>query len=133
VIDDWIGRQRQRINDEEKAGVNPELLLRMVGPEVLTRIYKNNEARIRKLPHRPTLPAFSDLRADADGNIWIAQYPPPGTNERTWIVLDSLLEPIARIEMPLDLEILHLRGDRLVALTKDELGRQTVAVYPFNR
>jgi hypothetical protein len=131
VIDDWIERQRQRTNDEEKAGVNPELLLRMVGPEVLTRLYKNTEARIRKLPHRPTLPAFSDLRADADGNIWIAQYPPPGAIERTWIVLDSLLEPVARIEVPLSLEILDLQGGRLVARTKDHLGRQTVAVYPI--
>jgi hypothetical protein len=133
VTGDWVERERQRIHDEVQGSVNPELWLQVAGPEVLTRHYKNNEARIRKLPHRPTLPAFSDLRADADGNIWVAQSSPPGASERTWIILDFLLEPSARIDVPLNLEILHLRGDRLVALTKDELGRQAVAVYAILR
>lgn len=133
VTDAWIALERQRLYEKERSDVNQERLLQIVGPEVLTRLFNNLEARHRKLPHRPTLPAFSDLRADADGNVWIAQYPPPGATERTWIVLDSLLETNARIELPLDLEILYLRSDRLVALTMDELGRQAVAVYPIHR
>lgn len=43
------------------------------------------------------------LGADAEGNLWVAQYTPPGACERSWVVLDSLLVPIARIELPVDL------------------------------
>jgi hypothetical protein len=133
VADEWIAQERQRLSDEEQKNVNQELWVRVAGPEALARLYKNTEARTEKLPNRRTLPAFSDLRADADGNIWVAQYPPPDASERHWIVLDSLLQPFATIEVPSNLEILDLRGGRLVARTEDDLGRQAVVVYPINR
>jgi hypothetical protein len=130
VTDEWGEKERQRLYDEE----NRSILMRYTrraAPDAYARLARSTEARIRKLPSRRTLPAFSDLRADSEGNVWIAQYTPPGASERSWIVLDSLLEPIARIEVPLSLEILDLRGDRLVSRSTDDLGRQTVAVYPI--
>lgn len=132
VDDEWVEIERQRRFDAEYEGIFMRFLRQSV-PDAHARRLESLESWKQMLPTRRTLPAFSDLRADADGNIWVAQYPPPGASERTWIVLDTRLQPVARIELPLNLEILHLRSDRLVTRTKGELGRQTVAVYPILR
>lgn len=133
VTDEWVARERQRLLDEAIEDARPFELLSGLRPDELARLHKSIEERNRKLPIRHTLPAFSELRAGAEGNVWVAQYHPPGASERSWIVLNSLLEPVARIELSLDFEILDLQSVRLVVRTKDDLGRQTVAVYPILR
>lgn len=133
VADGWVELERQRLHDKERRAIIPESWLREAGPEVLARLYRNTEARIRSLTSRRTLPAFADLRANAAGHVWVAQYTPPNASERTWIVLDSLLKPIASIELPSSLEILDLRDDRLVVRNTDDLDRQAVAIYPIFR
>jgi hypothetical protein len=91
------------------------------------------EARIRSLPNRTTLPAFSALRADALGNTWIAEYAPPGVNERRWIVLNSSFKPVARINVAVRIEILDIGANFLAGRTRDELGRETVSLYRIVR
>lgn len=131
---EWVEAERQRLLDEAYDRI--ERTSRrgfMLSPASEARVTAAAEERHRLLPNRRTLPAFSDLRSDALGNIWVAEYAAPGSSVRTWAVLDSLLEPVATIDVPSHIEILDLGAEDLVGATTDELERATVALYPIIR
>ncbi|HEX7051090.1 MAG TPA: hypothetical protein VF188_12855 [Longimicrobiales bacterium] len=131
VTSECVELERQRLLEEEFD--RNRLLLAHLSPSGDARLSAWLREQNRLLPSRRTLPAFSALRADALGNIWVAEYAAPGSKARTWAVLDSLFSPVARIEVPSHIEILDLDASDLVGLTEDELGRETVALYPIIR
>jgi hypothetical protein len=86
---------------------------------------------IEVLPARTTLPALSEMRADGDGNLWVRSYPLPEDQTVEWVVLDAELTPVARIVLPMDLEIFDIgRRDMLVHRT-DEMDRDLIDVWPI--
>lgn len=92
-----------------------------------------------------TLPWFSDMLVDAEGNIWLRQYSPPGLHAGTlprWLIFDpeghlrwsvrtpySFLRntaPYARLKP-------QLGRDQVLAAARDELGVESVMVYPLRK
>lgn len=134
VLREWERRERERLLEQERERTIP-LFAALSGQasDVLQRLKKQIDGRHRALPARGTLPAFSELVADAQDQVWVAESVSPEARSRRWIVLDTLLLLIATIEIPRDIQILHIRGDRLAALVSDELGLQTVRVYRIVR
>jgi len=133
VTKEWMEAERQlRVENDIR---RVESLKRLVNlrPAEEARAIANRKEHFPQLPHRPTLPAFSELRSDARGNVWVAEYAPPGAATRRWVVLDSLFEPVATIEIPPHIQIRDLGASDLVGVTHDELERAMVGLWAIRR
>jgi hypothetical protein len=100
---------------------------------LLTALTEFNRELLRDLPVRATLPAFSDLLGDADGLLWIREYPSPTQSQVTWIALDEDLRPVARFQAPRDLQIVDLSSHGALVSRRGSYGEELVAYYPFVR
>lgn len=95
-------------------------------------------ARIRQkqreeLPRRETFPAFSDLRTDAAGNLWVEQYARPGDEQPRWDVFDPEGRWLGAVETPVGLKIHDIGPDWILGVQKDELDVEHVRMYPLRK
>ncbi len=90
-------------------------------------------ARLRKLlaemPFPETMPAYRDLVVDADGNLWVADFGPPGGERWRWTVFDGEGRMLGRVEMPAAPEIYAIGSDYVLGLWRDELDIEHVRLY----
>lgn len=84
-----------------------------------------------ELPFPRTHPAFTALRLDADGNLWVCER--EGEDGSAWTVYDPKGRPVGQIALPPRVQPLDVAGDRLVARWKDESDVEFVHVYRFRR
>jgi hypothetical protein len=129
VADGWVEATREHLLDEladTRGTAGPPGLV--VDPSTQEKLDRWREEQVRNLPSRGALPAFADVRADAVGRIWIAEYSPPEMSEQNWAVLDSAFEPIARVKMPRTMEILDIGPGFLLSRKTDEMGRESISV-----
>jgi hypothetical protein len=88
---------------------------------------------LENLPARRTLPVFSMLKGASDGRFWVREYPDPTQDHATWIVLDEAMEPVERVEMPVDIRILDISRDQVLALARGIFGEHIVQVFDIER
>ncbi len=75
------------------------------------------------------LPAYEDLRIDADGRIWVrAPTGQPGT-EPIWRVFAGSGSATAEVVLPAAAILLDARGSDLLLLRRDELDVETVEIW----
>jgi hypothetical protein len=82
-------------------------------------------------PEPPTtMPAFSGLRLDAAGNVWVREYRSPADSEgERFLVFDSAGVWLGNISLPADVTALWIDEDYLVGLITDDLGVESVGVF----
>lgn len=95
-------------------------------PEPIRKIVAE---RVRNLPSRKTLPAFSDLRGDRVGNLWVAGSSLPGAAHVPWYIFNKDGRLRATLQIPADLRILDLTSDQILTLREDELGVEIVELF----
>jgi hypothetical protein len=132
VSDSEIAAERARLLEERRAleerrSQGPAFLLEGRSPEELSGAAVR--AAIRRLPHRPTRPALSEIRGDVLGRVWVAEHPQAGADVRRWLVLDPSLQPLGHIALPADLEVLAIGPDGLVGLERNELDVETLVFF----
>jgi hypothetical protein len=90
---------------------------------------------IERLPASEAWPAFGEMRGDAAGRVWVAEYLGRASTatERTWIVLDPEFRPVGRVVLPAGFQMLAVGEDRIVGLSKDDWGREAVSIYRIRR
>ena len=72
------------------------------------------ERRIEAVAARNTEPAFSELRGGVEGDTWVAEFAGRGATARWWLVLDPTLNPIARVRISTELQILVVSRDLIL-------------------
>ncbi len=83
-------------------------------------------------PAHTTYPAFTVIRAGADGNVWVAESTGPAAARWWWWIFDGAGRPVGRfVSEPIQLESVDTA--RVVAVERDELGVESVAVYRVER
>jgi hypothetical protein len=82
-----------------------------------------------QMPVPEHFPAISRLLVSGEGDIWARRYPLPAAANQVWHVFDRNGVHRARIEIPDELFVLDVSGDRLLARHRDELRVPTVRVY----
>jgi len=86
--------------------------------------------------HRPAvMPAFDLLLVDRAGNAWAREFVAPGETPaaREWEVFDRDGRWVTTVSIPVELEILDIGEDQVVARWSDELGVQRVRVYDLEK
>jgi hypothetical protein len=77
----------------------------------------------------PSRPAAGGMLVDAHGNVWLAEFFEADAPARAWWVFDADGGLVARIDFPRVHRLLWIGADKLVALQRDELDVERIAVY----
>lgn len=85
------------------------------------------------LPARSTLPAFSDMKGDRDGLLWIRSYPLPLEDHVLWTAFDSTWTPVERLQVPNSMEILDLTREKILVKARGEFGEELLVVHGLER
>lgn len=88
---------------------------------------------LERAPFPETYPAFAGFAADDEGQLWVAESPKAGSNERTWLVFDPSGRWLGRVAMPPRVRVLRVGAGRLLVRHVDELGVQTIRDYRILR
>ena len=90
---------------------------------------------LRSLPVAEHLPAFAAVRADALDYLWVYEYEAPG--EETPGVLFTIFDPEGRVlgyfETPEGIALLEIGADFILGKVRDELGVESVQLWPLER
>lgn len=87
----------------------------------------------REMPQAESFPAYASLRFDRAGNLWIEEYPRPGTDQPVWQVFDPDGIFAARVETPEGLRILDIGEDYILGVKRDDLEVEHVRLYRINK
>ncbi|HEX7051416.1 MAG TPA: hypothetical protein VF188_14510 [Longimicrobiales bacterium] len=128
-----VNAERERLLAENRERWSPSGRLKVDGRPASAIVAEFREELIEALPARRTLPAFSALDSDADGNIWIRAYPLPRADSVHWVILDPRIGFIGRILLPRDIEILDIGFGRLLVRSKDALGTDVLELRQVRR
>jgi hypothetical protein len=80
-------------------------------------------------PVPKTMPAYSGLLVDADGNAWIESYRYDEEQASEWIVFNRAGAVVARTEMPRGFVALAIDDGHVVGRFTDESGRRHLRVH----
>ena len=91
---------------------------------------------LRAMPVAEHLPAFAGIRGDdALGHLWVYEYEAPG--EETAGTLFNVFDPEGRVlgffEMPEGTSILEIGADYILGRVENDLGVQSVQLWPLER
>ena len=86
-------------------------------------------------PLAETFPAFSEVLSDAAGNLWVREYDFPGEPRPAplWTVFDPGGRVLGFVETPDGLDVLEIGEDYVLGRTEDDLGVESVHVWPLER
>lgn len=105
--------------------------------QVLQQIPAASRPTIRRhhsaAPFPETLPAFADLKADRDANLWVMEYPRNELASHRWVVFDPSGFPLATVATPAGLRIDDIGSDYVLGLVRDELGVEYVRLYRLTK
>lgn len=81
------------------------------------------------MPRHETYPAYSEIRADAAGRVWMADYRPPGEERRMWTVFGPDGHMLGRVRTPDGLRVVEIGEDYVLGISRDELEVERVRLY----
>ncbi|HEX2166380.1 MAG TPA: hypothetical protein VHG09_03985, partial [Longimicrobiales bacterium] len=120
---------------------------------------RGREAFLRKYPdHGPLLPSLDEipgvpthipalwkLLSDGSGRIWVQEYPRAAggrpvefkalarSEPSNWLVFEEDGALVGQLQFPANTEVLHIDGDRVVVVERDDLDVESVVVYRLQR
>lgn len=100
-------------------------------PDHERRMRRSMEQDSQALP--PTFPAHGELEVDALNHLWVEEYRIPGDNTHTWSVFDREGVRLARVTLPVPMEVLEVGGDYVMGLVKDEMDVEYVRLFRLRR
>jgi len=80
-------------------------------------------------PLRETARAYSSLRADASGRLWVQRYTPPWEVANAWSVFDRDGRWLGDVDLPPGLAVLEIGTDYVLGVRTDEMDVEYVVVY----
>lgn len=86
-----------------------------------------------EIPKPEFFPAYLHLRVDDARNMWVQEFPVPGTTSAVWSVFDSTGVLLGEVEAPLRFEPYHIGDDFLLGMWRDELDVEYVRLYELNK
>jgi hypothetical protein len=94
---------------------------------------QRTEEALQEMKVPETMPAFSNLKADSDGNLWVQEYRADGENHNRWTVFDPQGGLLARVNAPTRLNILDIGRDYILGLRTNQLDVEHVEVYRLTK
>ena len=110
-------------------------LFASLGTHIPEAIVERARREFATTPMAPTFPAFSSVLGDATGHLWVEEYKLPRDNRRgtLWTVFDPEGQALGFVETPDGLEIDEIGEDYIRGWVQDELGVESVRLWPLER
>jgi hypothetical protein len=89
----------------------------------------DREAQLDSLPWPETMPAYSDILVDTEGNLWVAEHRPFGVEQPVWNVFDDSYHLLGSVETPLQLTIFDIGADYILGRWREPDGTESVRMY----
>ena len=93
----------------------------------------DKQRELDSLPFPNAMPAYRQLRADASGNLWVAEYRYPSDEPPTWSVFDNEFQYLGLVETPEGFEIHEIGSDYVLGVAKDADGVEHVRMYALEK
>jgi hypothetical protein len=87
------------------------------------------ERRVREMPMLEQFPAYTDLRVDPEGNLWVQRFLRPGDGRNLWTVFAADGAMLGDVEIPTDLEITEIGADYVLGVATDEMDVERVRLH----
>jgi hypothetical protein len=91
------------------------------------------ERRYEEVPVPETMPAYSDLRVDPDGNLWVLEYNPDSEADLRWTVFDSSGRMLGLVMTPAGLGVTEFGRDYVLGVWRDDLDVEHVQMYTLRK
>ena len=117
------------VTDDDMDRVRTERLEGIQGDDTRQRVADVFE----EMPIPETFPAYSDIRLDALGNLWVEEYDRPGDERGAWAVFDVHGTWLGPVEFPLGFDPLDIGADYVLGRWRDELDVDHVQLYELRK
>jgi hypothetical protein len=91
------------------------------------------ERLLRDVPSPAVMPAYSALHVDADANLWIRPFAPPGEEALDWFVFDAEDRWLGLVTMPPRLTVMEIGRDYVLGVYRDALDVEHVRLHDLVR
>jgi len=88
-----------------------------------------HETMYEHMPFPSTMPAYGDLKADSEGNLWVGEYRKPGDDQPRWKVFDPEGVYLGVVETPPRFRIFEVGSDFLLGQWSDDLDVEHLRMY----
>jgi hypothetical protein len=93
----------------------------------------DREARLDSLPFPETMPAYSAILVDTEGNLWVADHRPFGSEQPVWNVFDPSYRLLGSVETPLRLTIFDIGPDYVLGQWREPSGTESLRMYSLEK
>lgn len=88
---------------------------------------------LRRQPHSPTMPAYSTIRIDNVGNLWVQEYSLPGDDRVRWTVFDRHGLLLGTVGFPERFQALDIGEDYVLGVWRDDMDLEHVRLYDLKK
>lgn len=131
------GAARRTIAVRKAATPVTQQAIQEVKERFLARIWGGaNESHrefVNAMPMPDTMPSYSWLLTDREGNLWVQEYEWRRDRPRVWAAFTPDGELLGRLTVPAGLKVMQPGRDYLVALHRDELDVERIEVSRVER
>lgn len=112
-------------------------LSRFVSEQMALRRGQANEASLRRLyseiEYPSYYPAYGRLLTDSNDNLWVEDFPTPGSSKRRWSVYSPDGNAVADVITPSSFRLLEAGSDYVLGVWRDALDVPFVHVYSLSK
>jgi hypothetical protein len=80
-------------------------------------------------PMPRTIPAYTELKVDAEGNVWVKRFDSPGGSTNRWGVFGRGGEFLGHVQFPQGLEVFEIGPDYVLGQSRDTLSVGRVQLH----
>jgi hypothetical protein len=84
-------------------------------------------------PMPKTMPAYAELKVDAEGNVWVRRFDVPGRSSNRWGVFGRGGEFLGHVQLPQGLEVFVIGADYVLGQSRDTLGVGRVQLHSLRK
>ncbi len=88
-----------------------------------------NRRNLETMPVAEVLPPYRDILLDAEGNLWVERYPPPGEERAEWNVFDREGAWLGTLRLPPRFELHEVGADYVLGVWLSDLDVEVVRLY----
>ena len=117
-----------------RAHVGAHVQNRITRSERLGRDIPRTRSFSTEYPYPSHFPAYSKVLMTLAGGVWVERFPEPYTEQpRHWKVFTPDGNLVATVDVPRRLDLMWVGETHVAGVVTDELGVQTVEVFPIQR
>lgn len=135
---DRVVRRDHELRSPTEADREPfveEQLSFFEGADIPELIVQAARKEFETVPMADFFPAFASVLGDATGHLWVEEYESPRENRpgTLWTVFDPEGHALGFVETLEGLEIYEIGEDYILGRVKDELGVESIQLWPLDR